>query len=184
MQRLRRPAADAVAAGGSAAAPPIDLRAPLGDALELVRPALEEKSIMLASATLGAGPVRRAGQPRRAGGAVPQSRAERPRGHAALAGMVTVEVTRTDDPCHRRGVDSGSRRSRPSCWSGSSNPSSPPRQRGSGLGLAISAGIAQAHGARLRAAQPAGRAARSSLSSFPAGIGDTSGGRREHCPRR
>ena len=135
---------------------PIDVRVPLGDVLELVRPTLEEKSLALSTA-LGADPSVVLGN------------------HAELeqlflnlvlnahevtpsGGTVILDVTRTDTHVTVAVSDSGPGIP-PELLERVFEPFFTTKARGSGLGLAISAGIAQAHGARLRADnRPAGGA--------------------------
>jgi PAS domain S-box-containing protein len=127
---------------------PIDLRQPLGDVLGLMQPTLARKGLAL-EAGLGTEPCVVSGNHDElvqlflnllwnAHDATPGG------------GRVTLDVTRTDAHVTVTVSDTG--------------PGIPPelrervfeplfttKARGSGLGLAISAGIAQAHGARLRA---------------------------------
>ena len=127
---------------------PIDVRLPLGDVLELARPTLEEKSLTL-TATLGAEPSVVLGN------------------HPELeqlflnlllnahevtpgGGTVSLDVTRTDTHVMVTVADSGPGIP-PELLERVFEPFFTTKARGSGLGLAISAGIAQAHGARLRA---------------------------------
>jgi len=127
---------------------PIDVRLPLGDVLELARPTLEEKSLTL-TATLGAEPSVVLGN------------------HPELeqlflnlllnahevtpgGGTVSLDVTRTDTHVTVTVADSGPGIP-PELLERVFEPFFTTKARGSGLGLAISAGIAQAHGARLRA---------------------------------
>jgi PAS domain S-box-containing protein len=127
---------------------PIDVRLPLGDVLELARPTLEEKSLVL-TATLGAEPSVVLGN------------------HPELeqlflnlllnahevtpgGGTVSLDVTRTDTHVTVTVADSGPGIP-PELLERVFEPFFTTKARGSGLGLAISAGIAQAHGARLRA---------------------------------
>jgi two-component system, NtrC family, sensor kinase len=128
---------------------PIDVRLPLGDVLELARPTLEEKNLVL-TATLGAEPSVVLGN------------------HPELeqlflnlllnahemtpgGGTVSLDVTRTDTHVAVTVADSGPGIP-PELLERVFEPFFTTKARGSGLGLAISAGIAQAHGARLRAA--------------------------------
>jgi signal transduction histidine kinase len=132
---------------------PIDVRLPASDALELVQPTLQEKHQTL-TAALGAGPCLVLGN------------------HAELeelflnlvlnahdatpgGGTVTVEMTRTDTHVTVTVGDTGPGIP-PELLERVFEPFFTTKARGSGLGLAISAGIAQAHGARLRAANGPG----------------------------
>ena len=124
----------------------VDVRAPLGDALEIMQATFDEKRLAVA-ATLGDAPCRVLGD---------HENLEQlflnllMNAHEATppGGTVSVGVVRGDDDITVTIADTG--------------PGIPPelvekifepffttKQRGSGLGLAISAGVAQAHGARL-----------------------------------
>jgi PAS domain S-box-containing protein len=135
---------------------PIDIRVPLGDVLELVRPTLEEKNLVL-MATLGTEP-----------GVVLGNHPELEQLFLNLVlnahevtpsgGTVTLDVSRTETHVTVTVCDSGPGIA-PELTERVFEPFFTTKARGSGLGLAISAGIAQAHGARLRADnRPAGGA--------------------------
>jgi signal transduction histidine kinase len=102
---------------------PIDVRVPMTDAIEAMRPVFAEKSIVLSSA-MGHVPITVLGDHAELEGLFVNPD-ERPRGHGA-AGMVRVEAATTADRVMVAVVDTG-----PGVpaepWSGSSNPSSPPR---------------------------------------------------------
>jgi PAS domain S-box-containing protein len=127
---------------------PIDLRLPLGEVLGLMHPTLEKKNLTLA-AGLGTEPC-----------VVNGNHDELVQlflnllwnAHDATTsgGGVTVEVTRTDGHVMVAVSDSGPGIP-PELLERVFEPFFTTKARGSGLGLAISAGIAQAHGARLRA---------------------------------
>jgi signal transduction histidine kinase len=135
---------------------PLDLRAPLGHVIELMQPTLTRKSLTL-EADLGA-------EPRVVRGnhdelvqlflnLVLNAHDATPGG-----GRVSVEVTRTDTQVVVTVADTGPGIA-PEQLERVFEPFFTTKARGSGLGLAISAGIAQAHEARLRARnQPAGGA--------------------------
>jgi PAS domain S-box-containing protein len=127
---------------------PIDLRVPIGEAIEAMRPVFAEKSVVL-SAAVGPSPCTILGD---------HSELEQlflnllMNAHEVTApeGMVRVEVATTADRAIVAVVDTG--------------PGVPPehlervfepffstKERGSGLGLAICASIAQTHGARITA---------------------------------
>jgi two-component system sensor histidine kinase AtoS len=135
---------------------PLDVRLPLTEAVGLVRPMFERKDLTT-DARLGEEP-----------GLILGNQPELQQlflnlllnAHDATpaGGTVTVEVTRTDTQVMVTVADSG-----PGVPADLQErvfePFFTTKARGSGLGLAISAGIAQAHGARLRAgSRPAGGA--------------------------
>ena len=135
---------------------PVDVRLPLAEALELVQPTLEEKGLTMA-ATLGAEP-----------GLVVGNHQEMEElflnlmlnAHDATpaGGTIAVELTRTETHVTVTVTDSGPGIA-PELLERVFEPFFTTKARGSGLGLAISAGIAQAHGARLRVHnRPAGGA--------------------------
>jgi len=135
---------------------PVDVRAPLTEAVELVQPALEEKGLTM---TLGLGtePCVVLGNHQEMEelflNLLLNAHDATPGG-----GTVSVEVTRGDAHVVVAVADSG-----PGIpaelLERVFEPLFTTKARGSGLGLAISSGIAQAHGARLRAAnRPAGGA--------------------------
>jgi PAS domain S-box-containing protein len=127
---------------------PIDLRLPIGDVIELMQPTLEKKTLTLA-AGLGTEPcVVRGNQEELVQlflNLVWNAHDATPSG-----GAVTVEVTRTETHVTVAVSDSGPGIA-PELLERVFEPFFTTKARGSGLGLAISAGIAQAHGARLRA---------------------------------
>jgi PAS domain S-box-containing protein len=135
---------------------PIDLRAPLIEALELMQPTLEEKGLAM-TAQLGDTSCMVLGN------------------HLELhelflnlllnaydatptGGAVDVELMRTDGHATLTVGDTGPGIA-PELLERVFEPFFTTKPRGSGLGLAISAGIAQAHGARLRAHNRATRGA-------------------------
>jgi PAS domain S-box-containing protein len=135
---------------------PVDLRLPLAEALELVKPTLEEKGLALA-ATLGTQPCVVLGNHPELEelflNLVLNAHDATPGG-----GSIAVELTRTETQVTVSVADSGSGIA-PELLERVFEPFFTTKARGSGLGLAISAGIAQAHGARLRVHnRPAGGA--------------------------
>jgi PAS domain S-box-containing protein len=126
---------------------PVDVRLPLTEALELVQPTLEEKGLTMA-ATLGAEP-----------GLVVGNHQEMEElflnlmlnAHDATpaGGTIAVELTHAETHVTVTVTDSGPGIA-PELLERVFEPFFTTKARGSGLGLAISAGIAQAHGARLR----------------------------------
>jgi PAS domain S-box-containing protein len=135
---------------------PIDLRAPLSEAVELMQPTMEEKGLKL-TAQLGEQPCVVLGNHLElhelflnlllnAHDATP------------TGGAIEVDLARTDSHVTLTVADTGPGIS-PELLERIFEPFFTTKPRGSGLGLAISAGIAQAHGARLRANnRPAGGA--------------------------
>jgi signal transduction histidine kinase len=127
---------------------PIDLRAPLGDAIEAMRPVFAEKSVVL-SAAMGAAPCTILGD---------HSELEQlflnllMNAHEVTApeGMVRVEVATTADRAIVAVVDTGPGVP-PELLERVFEPFFSTKERGSGLGLAICASIAQTHGARIKA---------------------------------
>ena len=127
----------------------IDLRGPLGDALEFVQPTLEEKSITVL-ASLSTDPCMVIGNP-----------AELEQLFLNLllnaydatssGGTVIVEATRLETEVVVTVSDSGPGIA-PELLHKVFEPFITTKARGSGLGLAISAGIVRTHGGRLRAA--------------------------------
>ena len=127
---------------------PIDLRAPIGDAIEAMRPAFSEKTVVLSAAT-GPSPCMILGD---------QAELEQlflnllMNAHEATApgGMVRVEMAITAGRVIVAVVDTG-----PGVpaelMERVFDPFFTTKERGSGLGLAICASIAQAHGAHLKA---------------------------------
>jgi two-component system sensor histidine kinase AtoS len=132
---------------------PIDVRGPLGDALEFAQPTLEQKSLSITAAIPAAPCV------------VLGNAAELEQlflnlllnAHDATpsAGAVAVEVTATESHVIVAVADTGPGLA-PELLERVFEPFFTTKARGSGLGLAISAGIAQSHGARLRAGNRAG----------------------------
>jgi len=135
---------------------PVDVQLPLAEALELVQPTLEEKGLTMA-AMLGTEPSLVVGNHQEmeelflnlmlnAHDATP------------AGGTITVELTRAETQVTVTVTDSGPGIA-PELLERVFEPFFTTKARGSGLGLAISAGIAQAHGARLRVHnRPAGGA--------------------------
>jgi PAS domain S-box-containing protein len=135
---------------------PVDIRLPLTEAVELMQPALEEKGLMI-TARLGDEPCVVTGNHQEleelflnlllnAHDATP------------TGGAVTVELTRSEAHLTVTVADSGPGIAA-ELLERVFEPLFTTKARGWGLGLAISAGIAQAHGARLRASnRPTGGA--------------------------
>ena len=127
---------------------PIDLRLPLGDVVGLMGPALSKTNVALA-AGLGTEPCVVTGNHDELVqlflNLVVNAQEATPSG-----GGVSVEVTRTDTQVTVAVADTGPGIA-PEWLERVFEPLFTTKPRGSGLGLAISAGIAQAHGARLRA---------------------------------
>jgi PAS domain S-box-containing protein len=131
---------------GSRPLQPIDLRAPIGDAVEAVRPAFSEKNVILTMA-IGQAPSVVLGN---------HSELEQLFLNLLInaleatppAGMVRVEVARSGDRAIVAVVDTG-----PGIATEHQervfDPFFTTKEHGSGLGLAICASIAQTHGARL-----------------------------------
>ncbi len=128
---------------------PIDLRAPMTDAIEAMRPVFAEKSIVLSSA-MGQVPITVLGDHVELEGLFVNLLMN---AHevTAPAGMVRVEAATTADRVIVAVVDTG-----PGVpaelLERVFEPFFSTKERGSGLGLAICASIAQTHGARIRAA--------------------------------
>ena len=127
---------------------PIDLRAPIGDAIEAMRQVFAEKSVVL-SAAMGPSPCTILGD---------HSELEQlflnllMNAHEVTApgGMVRVEVATTADRAIVAVVDTGPGVP-PALLERVFEPFFSTKERGSGLGLAICASIAQTHGARIKA---------------------------------
>jgi PAS domain S-box-containing protein len=135
---------------------PVDVRLPLTEALELVRPALEEKGVAM-TVELGTEPCTVQGNHQELEelflNLLLNAHDATPGG-----GTVAVELTRGDTHVTVTVADNGPGIP-PELLERIFEPLFTTKPRGSGLGLAISAGIAQAHGARLRAAnRPSGGA--------------------------
>jgi PAS domain S-box-containing protein len=135
---------------------PIDLRLPLGDVVGLRGPALSKTNVALAAA-LGTEPCVVDGNHDELVqlflNLVVNAQEATPSG-----GAVSVDVTRTGTQVIVTVADTGPGIA-PEWLERVFEPLFTTKARGSGLGLAISAGIAQAHGARLRALnRPAGGA--------------------------
>jgi PAS domain S-box-containing protein len=135
---------------------PLDLRAPITDALETMRGAFEEKNIVV-SVALGRRPCVVRGE---------HAEIEQlflnllMNAHEATPprGMLRVELAVTGDRALAAVVDTGAGVP-PALLERVFEPFFTTRQRGSGLGLAICAAIAETHGARLRVAnRPTGGA--------------------------
>jgi PAS domain S-box-containing protein len=144
---------------------PVDVRVPLGDAIELVQPMLQEGGKRLV-ATPGSEPCVVMGNPLEleqlflnlllnAHEATP------------VGGTVAVEIARADRQFTVSVADSGPGVP-PELQERIFEPFFTTKARGSGLGLAISAGIAQAHGARLRATNRPGTGGAIFTVEFPA----------------
>jgi len=148
LQTLSRPA------GGPRS--PIDVRLPLTDALEFLQPALDEKSLATTK-TLGTEPCLVLGN---------QAELEQlflnlllnAREATPDGGTVSIELTRSEGQVTVAVCDTGPGIP-PELLERVLEPFFTTKPRGSGLGLAISAGIAQAHGARLRAGNREGSGA-------------------------
>ena len=128
---------------------PIDVRAPMTDAIEAMRPVFAEKSIVLSSA-MGQVPITVLGDHAELEGLFVNLLMN---AHevTAPAGMVRVEAATTADRVIVAVVDTGS--GVPAeLLERVFEPFFSTKERGSGLGLAICASIAQTHGARIRAA--------------------------------
>jgi PAS domain S-box-containing protein len=127
---------------------PVDVRLPLGEVLELVLPTLEEKGLTMA-ATLGVEPCVVLGNHQEMEelflNLVLNAHDATPAG-----GTIAVELVRADTHVTVTVTDSGPGIA-PELLERVFEPFFTTKARGSGLGLAISAGVAQAHGARLRA---------------------------------
>jgi PAS domain S-box-containing protein len=132
---------------------PVDLRVPISEALELVRPTLEQKHLSV-SARLGSASYVLLGNQREleqlflnlllnAHDATPSG------------GNVAVDLTSNETHVVASVSDTGSG-IEVDLLERVFEPFFTTKPRGSGLGLAISAGIAQAHGARLRASNRVG----------------------------
>jgi PAS domain S-box-containing protein len=127
---------------------PIDLRAPIGDAIEAMRPVFAEKSVVMSTA-MGQAPCTILGD---------HSELEQlflnllMNAHEVTApgGMVRVEVATTADRVIVAVVDTGPGVP-PELLERVFEPFFSTKERGSGLGLAICASIAQTHGARIKA---------------------------------
>ena len=126
----------------------IDLRSPIGDAIEAMRPVFAEKSAVL-SAAMGQSPCTILGD---------HSELEQlflnllMNAHEVTApgGMVRVEVATSADRAIVAVVDTGPGVP-PELLERVFEPFFSTKERGSGLGLAICASIAQTHGARIKA---------------------------------
>jgi PAS domain S-box-containing protein len=131
---------------------PVDVRIPLTEALELVQPGLEEKSHTMTS-LLGAEACVVVGNHQELEelflNLLLNAHEATPAG-----GAIAVELTRAETQVVVTVSDSGPGIA-PELLERVFEPFFTTKARGSGLGLAISAGIAQAHGARLRAANRA-----------------------------
>jgi PAS domain S-box-containing protein len=127
---------------------PVDVRVPLTEALELVQPALEEKGVTM-TVGLGTEPCMVLGNHQELEelflNLLLNAHDATPGG-----GTVAVELTRGETHVTVAVADNGPGIA-PELLERVFEPLFTTKARGSGLGLAISAGIAQAHGARLRA---------------------------------
>jgi len=136
---------------------PLDVRAPLSEALELMQPTVEEKGLAM-TAQLGDRPCLVLGNHLELHelflNLVLNAHDATPGG-----GAIVVDLSESDTQVTLTVADTGPGIS-PELLERVFEPFFTTKPRGSGLGLAISAGIAQAHGARLRAHnRPAGGAA-------------------------
>jgi signal transduction histidine kinase len=127
---------------------PLDLRGPLGEALEFLQPAFDDKGVALAS-TIADGPCVVLGDHAELSqvflNLLLNAQEATPNG-----GRVDVELSRGDH--HVRFVVADTGPGIPAeLLERVFDPFFTTKDHGSGLGLAICAGIAQAHGARLRA---------------------------------
>jgi signal transduction histidine kinase len=127
---------------------PIDLRAPIGDAIEAMRPVFAEKSVVL-SAAVGPSPCTILGDPFELEQLFLNLLMN---AHEVTApeGMVRVEVATAADRAIVAVVDTGPGVP-PELLEQVFDPFFSTKERGTGLGLAISASIAQTHGARIKA---------------------------------
>jgi len=131
----------------------VDVRAPLAEALEFMQATFDEKGVTI-GASLGDAPYRVLGD---------HQNLEQlflnllMNAHEATApgGALSVGVTRDGEHVTVTVADTGPGIA-PELLEKIFEPFFTTKQRGSGLGLAISAGVAQAHGARLRAANRPG----------------------------
>jgi PAS domain S-box-containing protein len=131
----------------------LDVRAPLAEALEFMQATFDEKGVTVA-ASLGDTPCRVLGDHQNLEqlflNLLMNAHEATPPG-----GALSVAVTREGEQITVTVADSGSGIA-PELQEKIFEPFFTTKQRGSGLGLAISAGVAQAHGARLRAANRSG----------------------------
>ncbi|HEV8587094.1 MAG TPA: ATP-binding protein [Methylomirabilota bacterium] len=127
----------------------VDVRVPLTEALEFMQVTFEEKGLTV-SVDLGDTPVTVRGDPQNLEQLFLNLLLN---AHEAMGpgGGLSVGVTR-DDKCITVAVGDTGPGIPPDLLERIFEPFFTTKQRGSGLGLAISAGVAQAHGARLRAA--------------------------------
>jgi PAS domain S-box-containing protein len=128
---------------------PIDLRAPMGDAIEAMRPVFDEKSIVLASA-MGQTPSTVLGDHFELE-ALFVNLLMNAHEVTAPEGRVQVEIATTADRVIVAVVDTGPGVP-PELLERVFDPFFSTKERGSGLGLAICASIAETHGARIKAA--------------------------------
>jgi PAS domain S-box-containing protein len=128
---------------------PIDLRAPMGDAIEAMRPVFDEKSIVLAPA-IGQTPSTVLGDHFELE-ALFVNLLMNAHEVTAPEGRVQVEIVTTADRVIVAVVDTGPGVP-PELLERVFDPFFSTKERGSGLGLAICASIAQTHGARIKAA--------------------------------
>jgi PAS domain S-box-containing protein len=126
---------------------PIDLRAPLGDAIEAMRPVFAEKSVVLSTA-MGPSPCTVLGDHSELEGLFVNLLMN---AHEVTPpeGMVRVEIATTADRVIVAVVDTGPGVP-PELLERVFDPFFSTKERGSGLGLAICASIAQTHGARIK----------------------------------
>src|SRR5438874_4345159 len=145
----------------------VDVRAPLAEALEFMQATFDEKSVTI-DASLGDTPCRVLGDHQNLEqlflNLLMNAHEATPPG-----GTLTIAVTREAEHVTVSVGDTGPGIA-PELLEKIFEPFFTTKQRGSGLGLAISAGVAQAHGARLRAANRPGGGAILSVQFPPAPV--------------
>ena len=145
----------------------VDVRAPLAEALEFMQATFDEKSVTI-DASLGDTPCRVLGDHQNLEqlflNLLMNAHEATPPG-----GTLTIAVTREAEHVTVSVGDTGPGIA-PELLEKIFEPFFTTKQRGSGLGLAISAGVAQAHGARLRAANRPGGGAVFSVQFPPAPV--------------
>src|SRR5438309_520502 len=145
----------------------VDVRAPLAEALEFMQATFDEKSVTI-DASLGDTPCRVLGDHQNLEqlflNLLMNAHEATPPG-----GALSIAVTREAEHVTASVGDTGPGIA-PDLLEKIFEPFFTTKQRGSGLGLAISAGVAQAHGARLRAANRPGGGAIFSVQFPPAPV--------------